>query len=524
LISSYPRLVGLLNNRWLLIGSLLLFALVLNREGDHMPTGNEFIYLLYFFKAWHPKFLATDWTFQETTAGHAIFNYATGWLTLLMPLKAAAWVGRVCSWAATFIGLFRLGRHFRIPPWAIGAGILLWLLQRQSPVTGEWMIGTFEAKVIAYIFLLFGIDAAIRGKNLLAGILCGLAFSFHTAVGMWGGAAVGVAVLLNNRIRQTIIFSIAAIVLALPGLVTSLPLVMSDHAISAAGAKFLVTVALPSCLDARSFPHTWLLVLPVMALFSAVHSRWLSGDRSARMLCCFECTAALCFLFGLFARFTDRFGLALLYPMRVFAVFALLLFFWQFTRLLQEVWIGNSIGKNKLAAPLLCCGCLLFLAIPSPLLGMRDLAATHVERLKEVSTGQTTPARNDDASFKDAALWIAGHTPTGDLVIAPPWRAECFYFARRPLIANWHAPRYDQMDQWQVRIEDLVGDVSKDNDNPEDMGTRPRARYAQLTTRQVVDLMKKYTNDGQGCWFISTSPYPFLEVYKTGSYSVYHLR
>jgi len=37
-----------------LLGSLLLCP-VLNREGPP-ATGNEFIYLLYFYKAWHPGF------------------------------------------------------------------------------------------------------------------------------------------------------------------------------------------------------------------------------------------------------------------------------------------------------------------------------------------------------------------------------------------------------------------------------------------------------------------------------------
>ena len=185
------KLPAWINNCWLLIGSLMAFALVLNREGDRFPTGNEFVYLLYFFKAYHPAYLAGDWTFKEPTAGHAIFNYALGWLTLLMPLRAATWLGRVVCWLAGYFGLFRVGRHFRIPPWAVWVGILLWLLQRQSPVTGEWMIGSFEAKVIAYPCLLFAIDAALRDRVLLAGILSGIAFSFHSAVGMWGGAALG---------------------------------------------------------------------------------------------------------------------------------------------------------------------------------------------------------------------------------------------------------------------------------------------------------------------------------------------
>ena len=77
-------LKALFNNRAFQLASLLAFALVLNREGTWVPSGNEQIYLLYLYKAAHHGFLSTDWTFQEPTAGHLIFNVAFGWTTLEM--------------------------------------------------------------------------------------------------------------------------------------------------------------------------------------------------------------------------------------------------------------------------------------------------------------------------------------------------------------------------------------------------------------------------------------------------------
>ena len=228
--------------------TLLTFALLLNREGDRVPSGNELVYLLYFFKAYHPHLLSTDWTFQETTAGHGFFNHATGWVTLFMPLEWGAWVGRFASWTLAFVGLLRVGRHFKIPPWTVWACVLLWLVQRQAvPTTAwtEWMIGSFEAKCPAYVCLLFAVDFAVRDKPLKAGLLAGLAFSFHTAVGLWGGAALGWAVMLHNPLRRTAWYCGGVIVASLPGLISSWPLVMGAHAISADDSRFLVTTALP---------------------------------------------------------------------------------------------------------------------------------------------------------------------------------------------------------------------------------------------------------------------------------------
>ena len=132
---------GLRNNVAVLIAGLVAFALLLNREGTWVPGGNEQIYFLYLFKAWHPHFLAGDWTITgEPTAGHAVFNFCFGWPTLWIPLAAYAWIGRFASWCVLFAGLMRLGSHWRIRPSLVAGGIFLWLVQRQSFVANEWII------------------------------------------------------------------------------------------------------------------------------------------------------------------------------------------------------------------------------------------------------------------------------------------------------------------------------------------------------------------------------------------------
>ena len=68
------------------------------------------------------------------------------------------------------------------------------------------------------------------------------------------------------------------------------------------------------------------------------------------------------------------------------------------------------------------------------------------------------------------------------------WRSDGFYFTKRPLIANWHAPRYDAIFEWKKRIEDLAGDVTVNNDCPTDMGSVQRAHYLSLTSTQAVTL------------------------------------
>jgi hypothetical protein len=517
---------ALLQNHWLLLGSLMFFALVLNREGDRVPNGNEYVYLLYFWKAWHPSFLATDWTFKEPTAGHAVFNFSLGWLTLLMPLSVVVWLGRLSCWAATFLGLFRLGGHFKIPPLAVWAGLLLWLCERQAPVASEWMIGTFEAKVIAYPCLLFAIDAALADRTLLAGVLAGIAFSFHSAVGMWGGAALGVAVLAFSSPRKTLLYSVAAIVFGLPGLITSWPIIHGPHAISLAEAKYLTTVSLPDCFDPAKFPHTAVAALLLMAVFAWMHTRWIGRDRQIHQLLVFQIAMAVFFVFGIVARLMGRFDWVQLFPMRVYAVFGMLLFFWQGISLVLH-WQQCKTGPRALSV----FGLLIFLLIPSPLLGLRDMVASHLSRfLHPPIISAALSVRGDAVDFVQAAQWVHANTPKTDVVIAPPWWNCAFYTIQRPLIVNWHAPRYDAMTEWRERIETLVGgDLSRlphETALEGDMDEQAWSYYASLSPAELERIRHLKGRDGKpygGDWLITTGHYSYPLVFTSGTYSVYKL-
>ncbi len=508
-----PRWLSLLGHRGVQVAALMLFAGLLNAEGVRVPAGNEWIYLLYFFKAYHPAFLQTDWTMQETTAGHAVFNYGTGWLTMLMPLAAAAWVGRLACWAGAFVGLLRLGRHYRIPQWAVGLGVLLWMMGRQSFVTGDWIVGSFEAKCPAYIALLFALDAALRRRFVLSGVLCGVAFSFHTAVGMWGGAALGIAVLFDAPIRRTLAFAATAILFALPGLITSLPLIFGSHAISADDAKFWVTLALPLCFDPAAFPVGWIVLLGCLAAFAGWHARLFRGDRPVLFLATFQLATAAFFAFGLVARLLGRFDWVELFPLRVYAVLAPLLFFWQVASLLLR-------PEGRRSVPAAAAAVALTLALPSPIWATWDLIAMHLGKAREIATHDYKPATNDDLDFRTAARWVAAHTPTDAVVIAPPWRSDAYYELGRPLIANFHAPRYDRMSEWRQRLAALAGDTSHltpADETAGDMGQPARDFYERLTPAAVADLRRRFGGD----YLVTRGHYAYPARFTAGGYIVY---
>ncbi len=506
--------------------TLLSCAFFLNREGIRVPAGNELVYLLYIYKAYHPHFLAGDWTFLEPTAGHGFFNLAVGWLTLLMPLNWSAWVGRFACWSLAFIAMLRVGRHFKIPPWCAWLGILIWLVERQSlPTTpwNEWIIGSFEAKCPAYICLIFALDAAFSDRPARAGLLAGLAFSFHSAVGLWGGSAIAWAIFAQCPIRKCIPYAGCAVLTALPGLISSLPLLTGPHAITMEQANFLVTRGEPACLDPFAMSPGYVLLLGLMLGFSSL-TCWLRGGRIAGMLMQFQLALAIFAVSGFVARALGRFDLVKLYPIRVFAVLMPLFFLWQLSWILISV-LEQGRKSNVASVGIAGLGGLLFLSLPSPVAQVAATLASHVHTSLVMVDGSKAPDANLESTpdFRVAAAWVNQHADENDTVIAPPWRADAFYYIRRPLIANWHAYRYDDMTGWRERVESLTGDLS-DLDPRDamvgDMDLAARSHYRNLSMLDLQSLRKAYA----ARWFITTSDYPLPRVFAVGPYKVFDLR
>lgn len=502
--SVWKWLAALRDSAWMHFTTLFAFALILNREGTWVPGGNEKVYLLYLLKAWRPSFLATDWTFQEHTAGHLIFNVLFGWPTRFLPLETVGWIGRFGSWAILFIALVRIGSHFRIKPWMVWAGLMLWLVERQSFVATEWIIGTFEAKCVAYACLLFSLDLILRGRIVLPAILTGLAFSFHSAVGMWGGAAIGLAVATQFPMRTTLKFAMWAALFALPGVWAAMHL-MAGHGISPREANFLVTVEMPFHLDPLTFGKGKIATLYLMLLFNWLHLRRNPEDEKLKFLFRFELFTGGFFLLGVAFRLMGKFTLVELFPFRVFAVIIMLFFFWH----IAAVYYHRR--ENPPTPGLIALGVILLLLLPNPLVKLKGLAADQLPQWHRP---------HDD--FQIAGKWVREHLPPNAVVIAPPWRKDAFYVLRHPLIAEWDAPRLNAITPWRQRIEALVGDVSHltgEEILSGEMNQQARDFYRHLNETQLATLQQKYGGDV----LVTAGHYRFPVLFASGNVTVYQL-
>lgn len=227
----------------------LIFVVFLWYGGRAAPDHNEPHYLgkakHYWDAAWCPR----DLCFTSPDA-HGVFYYAFGWGARLAPLPVFAWGGRLVGWAllawawrwvwgglmgecrgasggaGTSSDAIKNAARLAGPTAVLSAAVFV-ALQEQCRPAGEWLIGGFEAKVVAYALAFWGLGEILRDRWLRGLALLGAATSLHLLVGGWSLAAAAFCWLwLPNRppVKVMIPAAIVALLLAAPGLLLALRL------------------------------------------------------------------------------------------------------------------------------------------------------------------------------------------------------------------------------------------------------------------------------------------------------------
>jgi hypothetical protein len=486
---------------------LFAYVLLLNREGPYVPSNNEVVYLPYLAKLWNPNFLPNDWTFSGPLPSHLVFNLLFGPLTLVFPLEVVGWIGRILSWSLILLALLQLGKHFRIPLWMITVSILLWLFYHQSIVGGEWVLGTFEAKGIAYALLFYALNGFVQQRMILPSILLGLACSFHPLVGLWAALAVGLSLLaLRFPIDSILKFGCYTALFALPGLIPLLMTSFEGGSESSEAWKFIALVVIPYHFDPYYFGRSkpLLLLLVLLLCFNALHFRLGGKNPALRLLMSFQVVLGFFFVLGFLARFTESYKLLVLMPCRLFPVLLPLFFFFS---LMSTLYQCCSIKAGK---SLVVAGFLALAAFGNPVTLFMDRVAYHYKLW-------TRQEEDVQRAFK----WVAKNTPPNSIIISPPWRGDSFYLTRRAQIASWWLPRFDRLTEWRERLESLGGDVSGVRDGT----TKSRVQhmeehYNRLTATDIASFAEKYGAE----YLVSSARYSYPVLLNSGTYKVYSLR
>jgi hypothetical protein len=224
---------------------------------------NEAHYLSRCRHWWTPEWCAGDF-FLESREAHPLFVATCGWLTKFCSLSIAAWIGRIATWLAIAAAWRRLS-------WLIipqrGAAVLsaavMAVLISRTEFAGEWMIGGFEAKGVAYALVLYGLGQALANNCNRAWLALGAGSAYHAVVGGWSTLLLFAEWLLWRRSWSGLRAKAPGLVLgglvALAGVLPALQLAASAPAeVRAEANAIYVFERLPHHLAPLSEPTEWL--------------------------------------------------------------------------------------------------------------------------------------------------------------------------------------------------------------------------------------------------------------------------
>lgn len=236
------------------------------------PAVNEPQYLGKAKHFWDHQWCPGD-HFLESADVHWLFFATVGWLTRFYTLSTTAWIGRIVVWLALALAWRRLSWALVPQAWlaVVSAGLFV-VGTHWFHMSGEWVIGGIEAKVIAYVFVLLGLSELVKDRWNHTWCYLGVASAFHVVVGGWSVLAAMLACcFLNQPMRPLLRSSVGGLVvgglISLAGLIPALQMTRNvDPAVVSESTRIYVFDRLGHHLTLHAFQ--WHFIVRHLALLS----------------------------------------------------------------------------------------------------------------------------------------------------------------------------------------------------------------------------------------------------------------
>ncbi len=493
-------------SKLLVVAAVWLSFLVVSLISTPIPAVNESHYLAMAKHSWNPSWCADD-LFLSSFPAHQVFYWTFGWLTLWFDFATVAFLGRAISLAmvaASWTSLAaRLQREDSEPSSPRGSVLLsAWLflgLQAIGNLSGEWLIGGFESKVIAYSLVFWSIAAMLDRRLLTAAACGGAAISFHPIVGLWHLAAMSLAELVrfdieHSRWRRWLVATILLVLVALPGLWPAVEMLRAANARTSVIANYIqVYYRLKHHLDPMDFAVANYVKYGTLALV------WLSlwwwrrrraASRDDRWWMGYVIAAALFVGIGLVAGFGPRPHSANLltepswrmvvlkfYPFRLFDLLLPIALAILLPSVFRQRWLW-LLGGVGLAWAVIATR-----VMPPP---------------NQLPAGMR-------ADWRDACRWVDANTPA-NTVFHTPFEAEAFkWFAQRAEYVNFKDCPQDAAGvvEWNRRMQlitkwsekSFAGDETYSAEELRELVRQTGVRFAITRTRVRYGADLLYSND-----------------------------
>jgi len=403
--------------------------------------------------------------FLSSANAHWVFYATVGPLTRVFSLEQVAWLGRILVWLGLALAWLRLASLVVPGNWtAVCSAAVFVALQATGNLSGEWLLGGFEAKGIAYVALLWGIAASCRFAWREAAVAVGISISFHPVVGIWGAAALvfawGVTSWRTLRPdaglrawRTALVPTLLLVVCSLPGLIPAVALLVDapSRAEQREADEIQVFDRLNHHLDPGQFTtHEVVLgklILNAWQVYAALLAgwivlRWFSvRNDTERYWSRFVLGTLTIAASGLMAGFgLQSAGLLKFYPFRLADLFLPIAFSFTIAGALERIgtrgrawlWLGRGL--------------------------------TLITVLAALTWSFKAPGRDDNparwspqtwSDFGDICRWIDQQAPQDALFLTPRYNVGFKWYAGRAEYVSWKDCPQDARGilEWRTRLD-----------------------------------------------------------------------
>jgi hypothetical protein len=463
-------------------------------EADVLPLAKH-----YMDRDW----VAQDWYLDRGAGYRFLFQNIAGWLAVNFGFLTTSIIGRLTCYILVAWGFALIGKQLQLKfPFLLLAVILAtfpgW---KQGAIAGEWFVGGFEAKSLAYAMVLMAISLMLAKRYLGMTLLLGLATSFHVLVGGWAFVTTLLWLCFRPNIRLfklkpigflLVLLYIIGSIFAIPAVAEQL---LAPELTSSIPSSYIyVFLRLPHHLNPRSWHWIfWLSLLVYVCAFiwslNSLKSRadktgWQPWDLKRLELAEFAVMSMIPFGIGIFVALFDNQGRWLqYYPFRFGDIILPVV-----TCLLLSCWLQY---REKNTAKWLVVFLWVILGIQTAIFGQQALALQDFP----------SQAQNVDPQWKVMSHWIKSNTPQDAIIVSHPveltnfaWLTERGTIAKVKLLPQTEA----QIIEYYQRLDDLSGDrvlrpyVDLGSIDLSTLVDILSEAYENLNTQEAINLMRKY--------------------------------
>jgi hypothetical protein len=389
-------------------------------------------------------------------------------------------------------------------------------------LAGEWVVGGFEAKGLAYVLVFAALTSLVRDRWNMTFLLLGGASALHVLVGGWSAIAVAMCWLLSPdapRLPRLMPGIIGGALLALPGIVPALELNWGAEPQLVADANDIyVFRRLPHHLVPESFRWPFLVRYLLMVLaWAAMNAKPTENPRLRRLNLIVVAALAISFAGMLLSQLTAN-------SPELKA--AILRYYWfRLADVMVPVGIGlgtvvrlaGESPKSKVQSPKFQWGVAGWVVACAVVVGFANGEYAAWGLFQNVPRADKSGKVLSHDDWREVCQWMAENTPEGSLAITPRMAQTFTWYSGRGEVVSWKDLPQDALavDRWWHRLEDIYA-----MPHPDYQG-RWHESLTEVSADRLRELGAKY---GADYLLVEAEPSISLpNIYRNGSYAIYRL-